>query len=308
MEHTPVLLNECIEGLKIKPDGIYVDGTLGRGGHAFEILKRLRTGKLIAIDRDADAIAEAGKRFLEYKDRIILIHGNFADISGILDQNRIELADGMIFDLGVSSPQLDDYSRGFSYMQDSPLDMRMDKRDDLSARDAVNIWPEEKLRSVFREFGEERYAGLIARAIVKKRLVVPLDTTFDLNNVILSAIPAVARREAQHPSKRCYQALRIAINSELEHISKMLKTAPDRLKTNGRICVISFHSLEDRIVKNSFVTREKGCTCPNDFPVCVCGFTPTLRRITRKPISPGDSEVKLNPRARSAKLRVAERI
>jgi len=308
MDHTPVLLDKCIEGLNIKPDGTYVDGTLGRGGHAREIAKRLGTGRLIAIDRDADAVSRASELLLEYKSQIKFVHGNFSDISMILDQNGVEMADGMIFDFGVSSPQLDDRERGFSYMQDAPLDMRMDRRDELSAGEAVNNWSEDKLRSVFYEFGEERYAGLIARAIVKKRVAMPINTTFELNSIILSAIPAAARREAQHPSKRCYQALRIAINSEIEHISRMLDVAPDRLKTGGRLCVISFHSLEDRLVKNSFATREKGCVCPKDFPICVCGVVPTLKLITKKPITPDVTEAKLNPRARSAKLRIAERV
>ncbi|MCL2151380.1 MAG: 16S rRNA (cytosine(1402)-N(4))-methyltransferase RsmH [Oscillospiraceae bacterium] len=308
MEHTPVLLSECIDGLKIVPGGIYVDGTLGRGGHALEIAKRLHSGKLVAIDRDADSINEAGARLLEYKDQITLVHGNFADIPEILDKNGIKLVDGMVFDLGASSPQLDDSSRGFSYMHDAPLDMRMDRRENLTARDAINTWTEEKLRKVFYEFGEERYAGPIARAITRKRSTAPIDTTFQLNNVILSAIPAAARREAQHPSKRCYQALRIAINDELGNISQMLKTVPDRLKTGGRICVISFHSLEDRIIKNSLASREKGCVCPKDFPICVCGFVPTLKLITKKPIVPKKTETELNPRARSAKLRIAQRV
>jgi len=308
MEHTPVLLRECIDGLNIKPGGLYVDGTLGRGGHAREIASILSTGKLIAIDRDAEAIAEAGKLLSEYKTQILFIHGNFCDIPRILDMNGVGLADGIIFDLGVSSPQLDHGERGFSYMQDAPLDMRMDRNDEFSARDAVNSWPEEKLRKVFFEYGEERYARQIARAIVRKRTEKPLNTTIDLNNVILSAIPASARREAQHPSKRCYQALRIAINDELGHISKMLETAPGRLKVGGRICVISFHSLEDRLVKNSFASREQGCICPSDFPMCVCGFIPTLKVITKRPITPDDTEIKNNPRARSAKLRIAERV
>ena len=308
MEHIPVLIDECIEGLNIKPDGVYVDGTLGRGGHAREIAKRLGTGKLIAIDRDAEAITEAGKMLSEYNNQVLFIHGNFCDVSKILDVSGVGFADGMLFDLGVSSPQLDDSERGFSYMHDAPLDMRMDRSNGFSARDAVNDWPEEKLRKVFFEYGEERYARQIARTIVRRRADAPLNTTFDLNSVILSAIPASARREAQHPSKRCYQALRIAINDELGCISKMLCTAPDRLKTGGRICVISFHSLEDRLVKNAFASREQGCICPSDFPICVCGFTPTLKLITKKPITPDDTEVGVNPRARSAKLRIAERI
>jgi len=308
MEHIPVLLTECIEGLRIKPDGTYVDGTLGCGGHTREIAKKLGTGSLIAIDRDADAIEKTSRELLEYKTQIKLVHGNFGDISKILDQNGVDLADGMIFDLGVSSPQLDEIERGFSYMHDAPLDMRMDRSNGLSARDAVNNWTEEKLRKIFYEFGEERYAAPIARAIVRKRADTPINTTFDLNSIILSAIPAAARREAQHPSKRCYQAIRIAINDELSYISRMLEAAPDRLKTGARICVISFHSLEDRLVKNSFASREKGCVCPKDFPICVCGFKPTLKAITKKPITPGEVEAKLNPRARSAKLRIAERM
>jgi len=308
MEHTPVLLTECIEGLKIRPGGIYVDGTLGRGGHAREIAKRLATGRLIAIDRDADALEEAGRALIEYEERVELIHGNFSDIARILDTNGVGLADGMIFDLGISSPQVDDTGRGFSYMQDAPLDMRMDRSGGLSARDAVNTWSQEKLRKVFYEFGEERYAGPIARAIVRQRASKPLETTFDLNGAILSAIPAAARREAQHPSKRCFQALRIAVNDELGHISQMLGTAPDRLKAGGRICVISFNSLEDRLAKNAFASRERGCVCPKDFPICVCGVAPTLKVITKKPVTPGDAEIRLNPRARSAKLRIAEKI
>jgi len=308
MEHKPVLLHECIEGLKIKPCGIYVDGTLGRGGHALEILKKLTSGRLIAIDRDADAINEASRRLSEHKEKITFVHGNFSDISGILNENGVELADGMLFDLGISSPQVDDSERGFSYMRDAPLDMRMDKRDEESAYDAVNNWTEAKLRKVFYEYGEERYSSLIARAIVRKRAAGAIVTTFDLNDIILSAIPAAARREAQHPSKRCYQALRIAVNDELGSVSSMLEAAPERLSTGGRLCIISFHSLEDRLVKNSFSAKARGCVCPKDFPVCVCGVKPELKVITKKPVIPGDMEAKLNPRARSAKLRIAERL
>jgi 16S rRNA (cytosine1402-N4)-methyltransferase len=214
----------------------------------------------------------------------------------------------MLFDLGVSSPQLDDSERGFSYMRDAPLDMRMDKRDEISAFEAVNNWTEDKLRRVFYEYGEERYAGMIAKAIARKRVEIPINTTYELNAVIISAIPAAARREAQHPSKRCYQALRIAINDELGSVSRMLDIAPDMLKTGGRLCIISFHSLEDRLVKNAFAAHSRDCICPKDFPVCVCGVTPKLKLITKKPIVPDDSESKINPRARSAKLRIAERI
>ena len=308
MEHSPVLLKECIDGLRVQPEGIYVDGTLGRGGHSLEIAKRLIGGRVIAIDRDADAISEAGEFLSEYKSLIYRIHGNFKDIAAILDLEGFETVDGMLFDLGVSSPQLDDKERGFSYKHDAPLDMRMDRRDSQTAFEAVNSWTEEKLRRTFYNYGEERHAGLIARAIVKKRVIAPIESTFDLSEVIISAIPAYARRESQHPAKRCYQALRIVINDELEAISSMLESAPDRLRKGGRICIISFHSLEDRIVKNSFNARVSGCVCPKDFPTCACGFKPTLKLITKKPVVPGEEELERNPRARSAKLRIAERI
>ena len=308
IKHIPVLLRESIERLNVKPDGIYVDGTFGMGGHSREIAKRLKTGRLIAIDRDAEAINQAGKLLSEYKNRISFVHGNFSDLPDILKDEKVESADGMLFDLGVSSPQLDCAERGFSYMSDAPLDMRMDKREELTALEAVNSWPADKLRRVFYEYGEEKYGGQIAGAIVKKRAEGSINTTFELNSIIFSAMPAAARREAQHPSKRCYQALRIAVNDELGAIAAMLETAPDKLKPGGRICVISFHSLEDRLVKNAFAARVNGCRCPADFPVCVCGFTPTMKLITKKPITPGDAESALNPRARSAKLRAAERL
>jgi len=308
MEHLPVLLSECIEGLSVKPGGVYVDGTLGRGGHSREIARRLTTGKLIAIDRDAQAIKDSSELLAEFGDKIIFARGNFGGISGILDENAIEAADGMLFDLGVSSPQLDDGGRGFSYMKDAPLDMRMDTGGGETAFDAVNFWPEEKLKKVFYEYGEERYAASIARGIARKRSEARIETTFDLNNIIFSAIPAAARREAQHPSKRCFQALRIAVNDELGSITGMLENAPKRLKPGGRICVISFHSLEDRLVKNSFAGYAKGCVCPRDFPVCVCGTTPVLKVLTKKPVTPGSDELNANPRARSAKLRIAEKI
>ena len=308
MEHTPVLLSECIEGLNIKPEGIYVDGTLGRGGHAREIAKKLNTGRLIAIDRDADAIREAAELLSEFKGRITFVHGNFSDVSEILGAEGVDLVDGMLFDLGVSSPQLNNSERGFSYMKDAPLDMRMDRRELHSAFDVVNYYPEETLRRVFFEYGEERYANLIARAIVKKRATTLIGSTFDLNSIIFSAIPAAARREAQHPSKRCFQALRIAVNDELGFIAEMLDSAPEKLKKGGRFCIISFHSLEDRLVKRSFTARAKTCTCPGDFPVCTCKTTPVLKIITKKPITPCEEESNLNPRSRSAKLRIAEKL
>ena len=309
MKHIPVLLSECIEGLCIKPDGIYLDGTLGRGGHSAEIAARLSGGgRLIAVDRDADAIAEAGARLSEFGDRITLVRGNFADIGAILDNLGIEKADGMLFDLGVSSPQLDEASRGFSYMQDAPLDMRMDKDAPLSAYDVVNSWPQDELKHILWEYGEERYSGRIAAAIERRRSEAPIKTTAELVEIIRSALPGAALREKQHPAKRTFQAIRIAVNDELGAVKKMMHDAPDRLNPGGRLCVISFHSLEDRIVKNGIASREHGCTCPKDFPVCVCGFKQTLRSVTRKPIVAGEKELQDNPRARSAKLRIAERV
>jgi len=308
MMHTPVLLDRSIEGLDIKPDGIYVDGTLGYGGHSSEIVKRLTTGRLIAIDRDAGALEQASKRLAGLSNNITFVHGNFGDIDSHLDDNDIDFADGMLFDFGLSSLQLDVFKRGFSYSNDEPLDMRMDMRDGLKAYEIVNNWPADRLRSIFYKYGEERYSGLIAKAILKKRAEAPILTTFELNETIFSAMPAAARREPQHPSKRCFQALRIAVNDELGAISKMLAKAPDRLKAGGRICVISFHSLEDRLCKTAFNERARGCTCPKNFPVCVCGVSPTLKIITKKPITPDEIEINDNPRARSGKLRIAERL
>lgn len=306
--HNSVLLNECLDSLNIKPEGIYVDGTLGGGGHSVEIAKRLETGRLIAIDRDERAIERAKTRLNDYADRITFVHGNFRDLKEILASCSVEAADGMIFDLGVSSPQLDEASRGFSYMQDAPLDMRMDETESLTAWYIVNMWPEEKLKLLLYEFGEERYAPRIAAAIVKTRTGGGINTTFELVDVIKSAMPAAALREKQHPAKRCFMALRIAVNDEFSTVSSMMAAAADSLKPGGRLAVISFHSLEDRIVKTEIAAREKGCTCPRDFPVCVCGFKQTLRSVTRKPITPGEAETEENPRSRSAKLRVAERI
>lgn len=306
--HVPVLLRECIEGLNIKPDGVYVDGTLGRAGHSVEILKRLQTGRLIGIDRDETAIEEAQKKLLEFSDKATLVHGNFRELTAILERLGVPEVDGMLFDLGVSSPQLDDASRGFSYMQDAPLDMRMDRSSSLTAYDIVNTWPESELKRILFEYGEERYAPRIAVALVKQRQTKPVESTLELSEIIRSAMPGAALREKQHPAKRSFQAIRIAVNDELASISDMLTGAVDKLKPGGRLAVISFHSLEDRIVKNAFLSREKGCTCPRDFPVCVCGFKQTLRTVTRKPITAGQEELEKNPRARSAKLRIAERI
>ena len=305
--HVPVLLHECVEGLKIDPTGIYVDGTLGRGGHSEAVAERLTTGLLLGIDRDETAIAQAGERLRPFGRRVRLVHGNFRDIGAILDGQGIDRADGMLFDLGVSSPQLDDAARGFSYMTDAPLDMRMDRTAALSAFYVVNCWDEAELRRIFFEYGEERYSARIA-AIVKSRAQREIGTTLELVEVIKAAMPAAALREKQHPAKRCFQAIRIAVNDELGALREMLDTAMDRLKPGGRIAVISFHSLEDRIVKTAIRARENGCTCPPGLPVCVCGFRQTMRSVTRKPITPSQRELEENPRSRSAKLRIAERI
>ena len=308
-KHYSVLLNECIESLEIKPDGIYIDGTLGMGGHSLEIAKRLGpSGRLISIDRDQRAIERAGARLAEYMDRVTLVHGNFRDLGAIMDAQNVERADGMLFDLGVSSPQLDESERGFSYMADAPLDMRMDESEVLTAKIIVNTWPEERLKRILYDFGEERFAPRIAAAIVRQRQLHEIETTQQLVEVIRSAMPGHALREKQHPAKRSFQAIRIAVNDELEAVSEMLSTAMDRLAPGGILAVISFHSLEDRLVKNAIASREKGCTCPRDFPVCTCGFVQTMKSVTRKPILPSEKELEENPRSRSAKLRVARRI
>lgn len=306
--HIPVLLEECIKYLNIKPDGIYVDGTLGMGGHSEAILQRLTTGRLISIDRDTYAIERATDRLAPYADRLTIVHGNFRDLPEILDEQGVDLVDGMLFDLGVSSPQLDEGGRGFSYMVDAPLDMRMDKSDNIDAWFIVNRWPEDKICRILRDYGEERHAARIARAIAKRRQEQEIKTTLELVDIIKSAMPAAALREKQHPAKRSFQAIRIAVNDELGAVASLMETAPDRLKVGGRIAVISFHSLEDRIVKSAIQSRENGCTCPREAPVCTCGFVQTLKSVTRKPITAGGEELELNPRSRSAKLRVAERV
>lgn len=305
--HVPVLLRPCIEELNIKPDGIYVDGTLGRAGHSREIARRLTTGRLICIDRDEAAIEAAKVRLADSMDRVTLVHSNFSDVSAVLQNLGISGADGMLFDLGVSSPQLDDAARGFSYMQDAPLDMRMDQNALLTAHMVVNTWPMEELRRILFDYGEERYAPAIAKAIVRARENEPIDTTLQLVEVIRSALPAAAKREKQHPAKRSFQAIRIAVNDELGALPPMMKGAVKSLNPGGRLCVITFHSLEDRLIKKTMQELARGCTCPPDFPVCVCGNKPKVRIITRKPILPDAQELLENPRARSAKLRVAER-
>ena len=307
-KHVSVLLNECIENLNIKPGGVYLDGTLGLGGHSYQIASRLTTGRLICIDRDETAIERAGKRLAPFGDRVTLVHGNFSDAAQIIDSLGIPGVDGMLFDLGVSSPQLDEIQRGFSYMGDAPLDMRMDAGDSLTAYEVVNTWPEERLNRILWDYGEERYARRISRAILEHRAKKPIATTLELVEIIKGAMPAAALREKQHPAKRSFQAIRIAVNDELGAISQMMETAPDKLNKGGRLCVISFHSLEDRIVKAGIAARENGCTCPREAPICTCGFVQTLKSVSRKPILPGAEELEQNPRSRSAKLRVAERV
>ncbi len=305
--HLPVLLEEAVAGLNIRPGGIYVDGTLGFAGHSSEIAKRLTTGRLIGIDRDETALKAAGERLAPFGDRVTLIKSNFDRIGEILDELGIEKADGMLFDLGVSSPQLDEAQRGFSYMADAPLDMRMDRSSSLTARDIVNLWPEEELRRILYTYGEERYAPRIAAAIVRQRREKEIESTLELAELIRSAMPAAARREKQHPAKRSFQAIRIAVNDELGSVERMLAAAPDRLTEGGRLCIISFHSLEDRLVKQAIHRRVDGCTCPKSLPVCVCGFRQTLKTVGGV-ITASEGELQRNPRARSAKLRIAERI
>ena len=306
--HKPVLLRECIEGLNIRPDGIYVDGTLGRAGHSREIVSRLTTGRLICIDRDQAALDAAPGRLEGHMDKVTLVHGNFGDIASILDDLNVPAVDGMLFDLGVSSPQLDDGSRGFSYLQDAPLDMRMDQSAALTAYDVVNGWSQEELKRILWQYGEERYSGLIAAAIVRRRADKPVETTGELADIIRGAMPAKAQREKQHPAKRSFQAIRIAVNDELGEVERMLDSALPRLNPGGRLAVISFHSLEDRLVKTAYAGWAKGCTCPPDFPVCVCGKKPQIRLVGKKPIVAGEEELGEKPRARSAKLRVAEKL
>ncbi len=306
--HVSVLLDECIEGLNIKPDGIYVDGTLGGAGHSSQIAKRLTTGRLIGIDRDPVALKAASERLAPYMDRVMLVHSNFCEIKSVLRELNIPGVDGILLDLGVSSPQLDDAQRGFSYMADAPLDMRMNSGDALSAYTVVNTWSQEELKRILYDYGEERYAPQIASAICRRRTEKPIETTLELVDVIRSAMPSAALREKQHPAKRSFQAIRIAVNDELGSVEQMMEDAIPCLNPGGRLAIITFHSLEDRIVKNGMTAASKGCTCPPSFPVCVCGKKPQVKLISRKPIISGDEELERNPRARSAKLRVCEKL
>ena len=306
--HVSVLLDECIHALNIKPDGIYVDGTLGGAGHSSQIAKRLTTGRLIGIDRDPVALKAAGERLAPYGDRVTLVHSNFCEIKQVLSDLGIDGVDGILLDLGVSSPQLDDGSRGFSYIADAPLDMRMNNEDTLSAYDVVNTWSQDELKRILYEYGEERYAPRIAEAICRRREEKAIATTLELVDVIRGAMPAAALREKQHPAKRSFQAIRIAVNDELGSVEKVMRDAVPCLNPGGRLAVITFHSLEDRIVKNAMADAAKGCTCPPSFPVCVCGKKPQVKLVTRKPIVSGNEELERNPRARSAKLRVCEKV
>ena len=306
--HVSVLLWECIDALNIQPDGIYVDGTLGGAGHSSQIAKRLTTGRLIGIDRDQVALAAAGERLAPYQNNVTLVHSNFCEIKQVLQDLGIEGVDGILLDLGVSSPQLDDGERGFSYMADAPLDMRMNRSDSLSAYQVVNEWSYEELKRILYDYGEERYAPKIAAAICNRRETKPIETTLELVDIIRGAMPPAALREKQHPAKRSFQAIRIAVNDELGSVEKVMRDAIDCLNPGGRLAIITFHSLEDRIVKIGMQEAAKGCTCPPSFPVCVCGKKPKVKLISRKPIVSGDEELERNPRARSAKLRICEKL
>ena len=306
--HISVLLDECLEGLAIKPDGVYVDGTLGGAGHSSQIAKRLTTGRLIGIDRDPIALQAASERLQPYRDRVTLVHSNFCEMAQVVRNLGLSGVDGILLDLGVSSPQLDDAERGFSYMADAPLDMRMDSQDALSAHTVVNTWSESELKRILFEYGEERYAPRIAAAICRRRAEKPIETTLELVDIIRGAMPPAALREKQHPAKRSFQAIRIEVNGELDVIAPAIEAAAGLLRPHGRIAIITFHSLEDRIVKQTYTKLATGCICPRDFPVCVCGHKPILSPIGRKPILPSAEELKENPRSHSAKLRVAERV
>lgn len=307
-KHVSVLLDECINGLDIKPDGIYVDCTLGGAGHSSEIIKRLSNkGLLIGIDQDEDALKAASERLKDY-DNKILVHNNFHNIKSILDDLKIDKVDGILADLGVSSYQLDNPERGFSYMHDAPLDMRMDREAPFSAYDVVNDYSEEELHRVIKEYGEEKWAKRIANFIVKAREDKKIKTTFELVDIIKRAIPAKARREGPHPAKRTFQAIRIEVNGELRIIEQTILDGVDKLNIGGRMDIITFHSLEDRIVKNTYKKLEHPCTCPKEFPVCICHKVPKVKILTRKPMEATEEELEFNPRSRSAKLRIVEKI
>lgn len=308
-KHKSVLLYETVDELNIKPDGIYVDGTLGGGGHSYEIAKRLSEGgRLIGIDQDEDAIKAAGKRLEPYMDRVTIVRNNYCNMDKVLDELGIDKVDGIMLDLGVSSYQLDAADRGFTYNVDTALDMRMDQRQEITAKDIVNEYSEFDLYRIIRDYGEDRFAKNIAKHIVAARQEKPIETTFELNDIIKAAIPMKVRATGGHPSKRTYQAIRIELNKELEVLEDSIDMMIDRLKPEGRLCIITFHSLEDRIVKTRFRNNENPCTCPPSFPACVCGKVPKGRVITRKPVVPTDEEINENSRSKSSKLRVFERV
>ena len=307
--HVSILLQPCLDALNIKPDGVYVDATTGGAGHSLHIAQELgEGGRLICIDRDDEALENAKTRLASVWDRVTTVKSDFRDIDRVLEGQGLSGADGILFDLGVSSPQLDDAARGFSYKQDAPLDMRMDESASYTARELVNTVSYEELKRILYEYGEERYAPLIAAAIEREREKKPIETTLELVDIIRGAMPAKALREKQHPAKRSFQAIRIAVNDELGAVREAMEKAIDCLNPGGRLAVITFHSLEDRIVKAAFNQAAQGCTCPKDFPVCVCGKKPLVKLVTRKPIVSGPAELEENPRARSAKLRVAEKL
>lgn len=307
-KHVSIMLEECIDGLNIREDGIYVDGTLGGGGHSLEIAKRLSTGKLIGIDQDKNAIKKAAEVLKNYEDNVIIVKDNFSNLRNVLFELNIEAIDGLLLDLGVSSHQLDEGDRGFSYNKEAKLDMRMDKKNPLSAWTVVNQYDEEELHRVIREYGEERWAKRIASFIVKEREEKPIETTFELVEVIKKAVPAGARKDGPHPARRTFQAIRIEVNNELGIISETIRTAVRSMRKGGRICIITFHSLEDRIVKETFKELSASCVCPPELPMCVCDKKKEVKIITRKPIIPSAEEIEANPRSRSAKLRIAEKI
>lgn len=306
-KHISVLLDESINALDIDPTGIYVDGTAGGGGHSYEIASKLTTGRLIAVDRDPDAIKAAGERLAPFKDKVTLVHSNFSRLRDILSEQGIESVNGILLDLGVSSYQFDAPERGFSYNYDAPLDMRMSKSG-VSARDIVNTAPFAELARIFHEYGEEKFASRISSHIIKCREKAPIETTFELSEIIKEAIPAAARRQGPHPARRVFQALRIAVNGELDELGTLLDNALDLLAPGGRLCVITFQSLEDRMVKQRFLSWAQGCICPPDFPVCVCGHKPKVEIPKKKGIEPSESEIEENPRSRSARLRFCVRL
>ncbi len=305
--HVSVLLSECMDALCIKPDGIYIDGTAGGGGHSHEIASHLTTGKLIALDRDMSAVAAAGARLAEFGEHAQVVHSNFSEMAQVCRELGIDGIDGVLLDLGVSSYQLDTADRGFSYMADAPLDMRMNREDTLDAYAVVNTYTEQQLKKIIYDYGEERFAPRIAQRIVQEREKQPIRTTGELVSIIKAAMPAAAKEGGHHPAKRTFQAIRIEVNGELSVIEPTIRDAVSLLKPGGRIAIITFHSLEDRLVKQTFASLASGCICPRDFPVCVCGKKPLVDIISRKPILPGVQELEVNPRSRSAKLRVAEK-